>query len=123
MSVLIFIDTTDGHVKKSSLEVLTYGAKVAEQLGTVAEGVVLGSVTEDLAALGKYGVKKIHQVSNDALKNLDAQVYANVIAQVAQASGATVIVFSNSSPTIGPVESRACFRCGCIARHQQCPPG
>ena len=96
MSVLIFIDTTDGHVKKASLEVLTYGAKVAEQLGTTAEGVVLGTVTEDLAALGKYGVKKIHQVANDSLNQLDAQVYAKVLAQVAEATGAKVIVFSNN---------------------------
>ena len=96
MSVLIFIDTTDGHVKKASLEVLTYGAKVAEQLGTTAEGVVLGTVTEDLAALGKYGVKKIHQVANDSLNHFDAQIYTNVIAQVAQATGAKVIVFSNN---------------------------
>jgi electron transfer flavoprotein alpha subunit len=96
MSVLIFIDVADGHVKKSSLEVLSYGAKVAEQLGTSAEGVVLGSVTEDLSALGKYGVKKIHQVSNESLNHLDAQVYTYVIAQVAQATGAKVIIFSNN---------------------------
>jgi electron transfer flavoprotein alpha subunit len=96
MSVLIFIDTADGHVKKSSLEALTYGAKVAEQLGTTAEGVVLGAVTDDLAALGKYGVKKIHQVSADALNQLDAQLFTNVIAQVAAASAAKVIVFSNN---------------------------
>ena len=96
MSVLVFIDTADGHVKKASLEVLTYGAKVAEQLGTTAEGVVLGTVTEDLAALGKYGVKKIHHVANDSLNHLDAQVYTSVIAQVAEASGADVIIFSNN---------------------------
>ena len=96
MSVLIFIDAAEGQVKKSSLEAMTYGSKIAEQLGVAAEGVVLGNVTEDIAALGKYGVKKLHQVSNDALKHLAAQVYANVIAQVAQASGATVVVFSNS---------------------------
>lgn len=96
MSVLIFIDTADGHVKKSSLEVLTYGATVAEQLGTVAEGVVLGSVTEDLAALGKYGVKKIHQVADDSLNHLDAQLYTKVIAQVAETTGAKVIIFSNN---------------------------
>lgn len=96
MSVLIFIDIADGHVKKASLEVLSYGAKVAEQLGTSAEGVVLGSVTEDLTALGKYGVKKIHQVSDETLNHLDAQVYTNVIAQVAHATGAKVIIFSNN---------------------------
>lgn len=96
MSVLIFIDTADGHVKKASLEAMSYGAKVAEQLSTTAEGVVLGSVTEDLAALGKYGVKKIHQVNNDALNHFDAQVDTKVIAQVAEQTGAKVIVFSNN---------------------------
>lgn len=97
MSVLIFIDTAEGHVKKASLEALTYGAKVAEQLGTTAEGVVLGAVSDDLAALGKYGVKKIHQVTNDSLDHLDAQVFTKVIAQAAEATGAKVIIFSNNA--------------------------
>jgi electron transfer flavoprotein alpha subunit len=96
MSVLIFIDTAEGHVKKASLEALTYGSKVAEQIGVVAEGVVLGSITDDLAALGKYGVKKIHHVTDDGLASLDAQVFTKAIADVATSSGATVIVFSNN---------------------------
>lgn len=96
MSVLIFIDTTEGHVKKASLEAMTYGAKVAEQLGTTAEGVVLGTAKDDLAALGKYGVKKIYHVNNPALDHLDAQIYTKAIADVAGKTGATVIVFSNN---------------------------
>jgi electron transfer flavoprotein alpha subunit len=96
MSVLIFLDQTEGHIKKSSFEAACYGAKVAEQLGTTAEGIVLGNVADDVAALGKYGLKKIHTVKNDALNNLDAQVYANVITQAVAAAGVTVIVFSNN---------------------------
>ncbi len=96
MSVLIFIDTAEGHVKKVSHEVLSYGAKVAEQLGTTAEAIVLGTVSDDLASLGKYGVKKIHHVANDTLNHLDAQVFTKVIAQVAEASGAKLIIFSNN---------------------------
>ena len=96
MSVLIFIDTTDGHVKKATLEALSYGSKIAEQLGTTAEGVVLGTVKDDLAALGQYGVKTIHQVAAEALSQPDAQVYSKVLAEVATATGATVIVFSNN---------------------------
>ncbi len=96
MSVLIFIDQSEGQVKKASLEALTYGAKVAEQLGATAEGVVLGKSKDDLAALGKYGVKKIHQVSNDALDHFDAQVYTKVIAQAVEVSGASVVIFSNN---------------------------
>jgi electron transfer flavoprotein alpha subunit len=96
MSVLIFLDQSEGHIKKSSFEAASYGAKVAEQLGTTAEGIVLGSVADDLAALGKYGLKKVHTVKNDILNHLDAQVYTNVIAQAVAATGATVVVFSNN---------------------------
>jgi electron transfer flavoprotein alpha subunit len=96
MSVLVFLDQTEGHIKKSSFEAASYGAKVAGQLGTSAEGIMLGNVADDLAALGKYGLKKIHTVKNDALNNLDAQVYADVLAQAVTAAGATVVVFSNN---------------------------
>ena len=96
MSVLIFIDVAEGHVKKASLEVLSYGAKIAGQLNIDAEAVVLGSITEDLAALGKYGVKKIHHVNNEVLNHFDAQVFTKVIGEVAKATGAKVIVFSNN---------------------------
>lgn len=96
MSVLIFIDQVDGHVKKASLEALTFGADVAAQTGTTAEAVIVGAVNDDLADLGKYGVKKIHQVSGNGFNQFDSQVYANAIAQVVTATGATVLVFSNN---------------------------
>src|SRR5215218_8448833 len=98
MSVLIFIGhTDDGHIKKASLQALSYGAKIAEQTGDTAEGVVFGKTTEDLAALGVHGVKKIYQVQNEALNSFDAQVYTKVLAQVAEQTGAKTIVFSNNS--------------------------
>jgi electron transfer flavoprotein alpha subunit len=94
--VLVFIDTAEGHVKKASLEALSYGAAIAAQMGVAAEGVVIGKVDGEIASLGKYGVKKIHQVSNDALNSFDAQVYTKVIAEVVQKTGAKVVVFSNN---------------------------
>ena len=96
MSVLIFIDQAEGHVKKASLEALSYGAKVAEQLNTSAEGIILGTIAEDIAALGKYGVKKIHHVSSDVLNHFDAQVFTKVIAQAVESTGAKVVIFSNN---------------------------
>src|SRR5215211_3732038 len=96
MSVLIFIDQAEGHIKKASLEAMCYGAKVAAQLNTTAEGVVLGTVSEDLPALGKYGVQKIHHIANDILNHFDAQVFTKVIAQAVDATGAKVIIFSNN---------------------------
>ena len=34
MSVLVFADSSEGKFKKSAFEVVSYGKKVAEQLGT-----------------------------------------------------------------------------------------
>lgn len=98
MSVLIFVDhTNEGHIKKSSHEAISYGAKIAEQTGDTAEAVVLGKVSEDLAALGQHGARKVHHVQNDNLNTFDPQVQAKVIADVAQQTGARIIVFSNNS--------------------------
>jgi electron transfer flavoprotein alpha subunit len=96
MPVLIFVDQSEGHIKKASYEVMCYGAKVAELMGTVAEGIVLGSTGEDLSALGKYGVKKIHHVNDEKLNQFDSVVFTSVIAQAVEKTGADVIIFSHN---------------------------
>jgi electron transfer flavoprotein alpha subunit len=94
--VLVFLDQADGHIKKSSLEAASYAAKIASMLNTDAEGLVLGNVNDDLPALGKYGLKKIHTVKNDALNAMDAQVFTKLIADAAKSMDAKVIIFSNN---------------------------
>jgi len=96
MSVLVFLDQSEGHIKKNSFEAASYGAKVAELLGTSAEGIVLGKVNDDLPSLGAYGLKKIHSFKNDELNNLDSQVFSGVIAEAAKKIDAKVIIFSNN---------------------------
>ena len=95
--VLIFADQTDGHFKKTAFEALSYGAKVAAQTGTTAEALVLGTVSDELASLGKYGVTKVHQVKNELLNNFDAQVYTKVIADAVQATGAKILVLAHNN--------------------------
>ncbi len=96
MSVLIFLDQSEGQIKKNSIEALCYGVKVAEITGTDAEAIVLGNVNDDLASLGAYGVKKIHAFKKDELNTFDAQVFTNIIAEAAKRIGANVIIFSNN---------------------------
>ena len=96
MSVLIFLDQSEGHIKKSSFEAASYGSKLAENLNTSAEGIVLGNVNDDLIAFGKYGLKKIHTVKNDVLNNFDDEVFTHIIAEVAKKTDAKVIIFSNN---------------------------
>lgn len=95
MSVLVFLDQSEGQIKKSSLEAASYAAQLAQQLGTSAEALVLGTV-DNAAAIGDQGITKVHHVKNESLNNVDAQVFAKVIAEAATAAGAKVIVFSNN---------------------------
>ncbi len=95
--VLILADQTDGLIKKTSFEALAYGAKVAEMMGTSAEALVLGTVNDDLASLGRYGVKKVHQIANEALNQLDAQLYAKIIAEAVTSLGAKVVILSHNN--------------------------
>lgn len=97
MSVLVFLDQADGHIKKSSFEAASYAAKVAETMGTSAEAILLGTVSDELASVGTYGIKKVHTVADASLNNMDAQVYTKIIAQAAEAIGADVIVFSHNT--------------------------
>lgn len=94
--VLIFLDQSEGHIKKSSFEAASYGAKVAEQLGTTADAIVLGNVADDLSALGNYGIKKVHTVKHDSLDHVDAQVFTKILADAAKALDAKLVVFSNN---------------------------
>ena len=96
MSVLIFLDQSEGHIKKSSFEAACYAAKVAELTGTKAEAIVLGNVTDDLTTLGNYGITKVHTVKNAAFDHVDAQVFTKIIADAAKAIDAKLIVFSNN---------------------------
>lgn len=120
MSVLIYIDHSEGQIKKASLEALSYGAKIAEQMGDVAEGVLLGDVTADLPSLGNYGIKRIHHVQNNNLQHFDSQTFTKVIAQVAQQTSAKTIIFSNntSGKSLAPrvaVRLNAGFVSGAVA--------
>ena len=94
MSVLVFADSTEGKFKKTAFEVVSYGKKVAEQLGVSI--VVLTINATDSSALYKYGAEKVLTVSNDSLTTFNAKEYAAVIQQAANKENATVVVIDSS---------------------------
>jgi electron transfer flavoprotein alpha subunit len=94
MSVLVFADSSEGKFKKTAFEVVSYGKKVAEQLGSNV--VVLTINASDVSELYTYGAEKVITVSNDALNTFNAKTYASVVAQVAKAQNANVVVVDSS---------------------------
>ena len=103
--VLILIDHSEGQVKKSTLEAICYGVEIAAKTGTAAEGLLLGTITDDPAELGSYGLTKIHELKNDVLNQLDAKLHANIIAEAVNQLQADVLIFSHnqSGKAIAPI--------------------
>ncbi len=105
MSVLVYTENWDGKFKKSSFELVSYAAKLAEMAGTSVTAVSLGKVNDDeLKKLGHYGAAKVVKVEDEKLAHLDNQVYTDVLARVASAEEATIIVLShnNTGKAIAP---------------------
>ena len=95
MSVLVFAESIDGKFKKGAFEVVSYGNKVAEQLGTT---VVVATINaSETSELYKYGATKVVSVTNDSLKPFNAKKYASVIKQVAEAQNAQTIIIDSST--------------------------
>jgi len=105
MSVLVYAENWDGKFKKSTFELVSYAAKVAEMLGTGLSAVSIGNVDDaELNKLGNYGAGKILKVENEKIEGLDNQVFTGILSQVANEEKAEVIVIShnNTGKAIAP---------------------
>ena len=94
--VLVYAEATNGQFKKMAHEVVVYGKKTADVIGTECHALVFGEApgAEDLA---RFGASKVHRVSSPNLEKFDAAVYTIAIAEAAKKLGATVIVLSHNS--------------------------
>jgi electron transfer flavoprotein alpha subunit len=98
MSVLVFAELAEGSVKKTSLEAVYYGAKVAEMVGGSNTVVAIGAASEaELALLGNYGATKVLHASDANLESANIMAYADVLTAAAQSSGAKIIITAKSS--------------------------
>lgn len=95
MSVLVFVEHTQGTFKKKAYEAVSYAAEVAAKVGGDVTAVVLGLVSDDeLKSLGQYGAKNVLHAADANLDTFNAKTYGKAIATAAQQCGAKVIVTS-----------------------------
>src|SRR5690606_2721356 len=108
MSVLVYIELSEGSFKKKSFEAVKYAAKTDATFGRNVAYLVIGDASEDVAKeLGQYGADKVVIANNSILSTFNAQNYANVIEAVAAANGATIIVlpFDVTGKALSPILS------------------
>ncbi len=105
MSVLVYTENWDGAFKKLSFELVSYAAKLAEEMQTDVIALSIGHVTdEELNKLGQYGVKRILKLDQEAVTQFDPQIYARALAEVATREQARLVVMAdnNAGKSIAP---------------------
>jgi electron transfer flavoprotein alpha subunit len=93
MSVLVFAESAKGNFKKAAFEAVTYGKKVAANLGTNCVALTIGEVN-NAGQLGVFGATAVYNTAGGAF---DSQVYATIIAEAAKQLGAKVVIVSHTS--------------------------
>ncbi|HAL94719.1 MAG TPA: electron transfer flavoprotein subunit alpha [Chitinophagaceae bacterium] len=96
MSILVYIDSADGKIKKSALEVITYGADLAKIKNEKLVGVVIGSCSEDLSQLGNYGLQEVYWINKGETRVSAQDTDANALCELAEQLQATTLLFSHS---------------------------
>ncbi|MEZ4898943.1 MAG: electron transfer flavoprotein subunit alpha/FixB family protein [Saprospiraceae bacterium] len=96
MNCIVLAEHSHGTFKKVAFEAITYGRTVAEQTGGKVKVLVLGPAA-DLSPLATYGVPDVIHITDEALKDMDSQLYIAAIAKVAQAEEADLVIMSHTS--------------------------
>lgn len=98
MPIIVFVESADGEIKKSSLEAVGYASEVAKKLNTTAVAIAIGKYSSDaLQGLGKFGAAKVLHVSDDKFSTPSGLPYATVIAQAAIKENSDLVILAKSA--------------------------
>jgi electron transfer flavoprotein alpha subunit len=108
MAILVFVESAEGKIKKTSQEAVAY----AKAMGDSVTAIALGDADKnELAALGKIGAQKVLHVEDKKLNEGIIQAYAEVLVKALEDEKAETLVLANSS--LGtPVAARVAARIG-----------
>lgn len=105
MAILVVIESELGKIKKSGLELASYGRKIADDKGLKLTAV--GFNIEDYSVLNKYGVDKLYNVETGEDIFFDVDRYSETITKIVKEENASLIVVSSSADGryLGPILS------------------
>ena len=100
--IIVYIESTNGHLKKSSLEVMTYSKKMATQMATEVAAICLTPC--DASLVGEYGISKLYQASGARFEHFDSKAFTKAIAEIFTNNGGKVLVlpFNQNGKALAP---------------------
>lgn len=94
MSVLVFVEASNGKIKKAGFEGVSYAKNTADQVGSTVTAVVFGDAdSAEVSSLGEYGATKVLHAKGDAFNNIDATAFTSAVAAAAEKENADIIIF------------------------------
>jgi electron transfer flavoprotein alpha subunit len=97
MSVLVYIENTEGKFKKSAYEIISYAKAIADELKLPLSALSVGEVSdEELTKLSAYGAGRILKAEGSDLNKMSVQAYTSAILQASLAESANLVIMSAS---------------------------
>lgn len=93
--ILAFVESRDNRIKNSGFETASTALKIANELGSDVEVLLIGSGVSSIAGeLGAYGIKKVITADNPNLEKYSTTAYSKILAEAAKQRGADIIILS-----------------------------
>ena len=97
-NVWVFCEQRQGKMMSTSLELISEGRKLADELGVELCGILLGDNVEGLAKeLGGYGADKVYVCESPLLKYYTTDGYTKVIVDVVEELKPEILLFGASN--------------------------
>ncbi|WP_366922565.1 electron transfer flavoprotein subunit alpha/FixB family protein [Metallumcola ferriviriculae] len=98
MAIWVIAEQRDGELKKVSLEMLSKGQELAEELGTELEAVLIGDEIEGLAdSLAAYGAAKVYVAEDEELGTYSSEGYSQVISELIEENEPDAVFFGHTA--------------------------
>ena len=94
MSVLVYIESAEGKIKKSSLEAICYASKLGGDVTAISIGNVDAS---ELEKMGAYGASKVLNANDAKFEKPSIQAYSALVADAYNSVGANSLVMAKSA--------------------------
>jgi electron transfer flavoprotein alpha subunit len=95
--ILAVLEQREGTLKRSAFEVVSLASKLATELNSGAEAVVVGNEINNLDEIPKYGINKITHLKSEDFTNYSSSGYSEAISNYANEADAELLLIANTA--------------------------
>ncbi len=95
--ILAVLEQREGTIKKAAFEAANTAAKLAKDLNTSAEAVVVGDTINNINHISKYGIKRLTHLKSPGLSDYSSSGYTECLSNFANENGFDILILSNTA--------------------------